>query len=324
MLRPNYPASYDRHRPYRYWRQDIPREKQNFGDYLTELLLDRLFVNPVFPADAYHLLGSVISQHWIEHSLWSVEADAGLVAFWLCGLRDAQGLAPEAKDRARFFGVRGPLTRDALGLAQDTVLGDPGLLVPIIYPVRRPSVARGSLCIPHFNDPISDEAALATTGAESVARPAIRGGEKSLLKMIRTIAQSGFVLSGALHGAILACAYNVPFAFLDTGFVDIPFKWQDFAAAVGITCEFVRTVEEGQRWYQDVFVSNYRPLPLAPMLAVSPLAVRHGAIVAALCRDGLLSPRARNRVISALKHSPVDNQGFIESNQAAFIESRRK
>jgi hypothetical protein len=31
-------------------------------------------------------------------------------------------------------------------------------------------------------------------------------------------------LAGALHGAIIACAYRVPFAYYDSGKIDLPFK----------------------------------------------------------------------------------------------------
>ena len=322
MNRSAYPRSYDRKRPVRYWRQDIPHEKQNFGDYLSELFVDRIFVNPSFPADAYHLIGSVISDHWIEHSLWSVGAEAGTVAFWLCGLRDEQGLSPEARRKAAFFGARGPMTRDALGLPKTTVLGDPGFLTPLACPAarRRASVARRSLCIPHFVDPIDDEAALAATGADFVLRPGIDGRESALVGMIDAIANADFVLTGALHGAIIACAYGALFAFFEDGFVDTPFKWRDFSDSIGVPCDFVRSVEQGREWHREAFLPKHKRPQLTPMLAIAPFAARHTIMIAALREDGVLSPQASHEVMSLMRSRGVDDPDSIRRAQLTLLD----
>ena len=102
---------------------------QNFGDYLPELLAKSLLMHPRVDADVYRLIGSVIDPSWIRRDLRrSVGIERGTVAFWCCGMRDATPLDARTRALSRFFGVRGPRTRAALGLGTDTVMGDPGLL----------------------------------------------------------------------------------------------------------------------------------------------------------------------------------------------------
>ena len=305
--------------PVRYWLQEVPDKPQNFGDYLTEMLLDRLFVLPVYPADAYHLIGSVITESQMRRDLKAlgIPADTGLVAFWGCGLRDAQPLSPWAMKHARFFGVRGPLSRDGLGLPQDTVLGDPGLLVPLLHSV--PRRRRGVLCIVHMLDPKPDAEIQRETGADRVVRAAIPGNQAALCSFLEMIANASFVLSGALHGAIVACAYSVPFAYYDSGYVDVPFKWHDFAASVGIPCRFAKTASEGRALYQEELAPAYTPLPMVPLLAVAPFAVRHGMLLKAMHHDGHVSVAALRRLLAALREQGVDSPHLIDEAQATWL-----
>ncbi|GJD56738.1 hypothetical protein [Methylobacterium dankookense] len=82
------------------------------------------------------------------------------------------------------------------------------------------------------------------------------------------------MLAGSLHAAIVACAYDVPFGYLDTGFVDIPFKWRDFSALVGIGTSFCDCVADARAIYEQVNRPRLRKPPLLPMLAVAPFSVR--------------------------------------------------
>ena len=125
--------------PVRYWRHKGPGGLQNFGDYLTELFLAEMLALPRCPADAFHLIGSVIHEPRLYRTLGEVGADPATakVAFWGCGLRSETPLSAVARERCVFLGVRGPLTRDVLGLPADTVLGDPGLLLPLLQPAPR-------------------------------------------------------------------------------------------------------------------------------------------------------------------------------------------
>jgi hypothetical protein len=165
-------------------------------------------------------------------------------------------------------------------------MGDPGLLAPLILPRRRSSAdAAYPICVPHILDPITDEQIVRLTGVPTIVRPGIPASEAALVEVIDEIAHASFVLAGSLHAAILAAAYGVPFAFLDTGHVDVPFKWRDFAASVAIQPVFVRNMSEGLELYQDAHVKTIQLPKLRPILDVCPFGVRASALVHATAID---------------------------------------
>jgi hypothetical protein len=265
-----------------YWRKGL--RTQNFGDFLSELLVrafssaglwDRRCGRPRREYDVIHLIGSVIAdiniQNDLEHAGFGADP---AIAFWGCGKRDAAAIPNELLERCRFLGVRGPLTRDALGLAAGTPMGDPALLLPIIHKPRPSAVGAGKIiCMPHFLEPLPEEELIKRTGAEVILRPNIAPDMETLLGLVDALATARFVLAGALHAAIVACAFGRPFAFFDSGYIDVPFKWEDFAASVNIPCRFARSVAEGIEIYQMEIRGNYFALPLEPILAGAPIVL---------------------------------------------------
>lgn len=276
---------------------------QNFGDYLPELLAKEFFLHPRVDADLYRLIGSVIESSWVLRDLrHHVGTTSGRIAYWGCGMRDERPLDARARSMCSFFGVRGPRTREVLGLPESTVLGDPGLLAPLFHvPAPAPATAGRVVCIPHIHDPKSDAELLAISGAEVVLRPQIDASEAALRRILDQIAGARFVLTASLHGAIVACAYRVPFAFWDNGHVDIVFKWQDFAGSVGIPATFVSRADQGQALYDEVLAPALRRPPMTPILDVCPFAICPQVLVQALMHDGRLAPQATpHEVIDAL------------------------
>jgi hypothetical protein len=151
-------------------------------------------------------------------------------------------------------------------------MGDPALLLPIIHKPRPSAVGAGKIiCMPHFLEPLPEEELIRRTGAEVILRPNIAPDMETLLGLVDALATARFVLAGALHAAIVACAFGRPFAFFDSGYIDVPFKWEDFAASVNIPCRFVRSAAEGTVLYETQIRGNYRALPLEPILACAPI-----------------------------------------------------
>ena len=250
-------------------------EVQNFGDFLTTFLYDSLAAGIRIRGDGYRLLGSAISDRIVRDDLCRLgEWENGRIVFWCCGLRDENPLQPVSLARSVFCGVRGPLTRAALGLPLSTPLGDPALLLPAIYNTRESLRTKGkTICVPHFQDKLSDEKLLAMTGADIIVRPSIPASAEALTEIIDDIASASFVLAGSLHAAIVACAYEVPFCYFDSGWVDIPFKWRDFSASINIGTYFVRTLVEGRKTYETLMLPALRKPPLFPILAATPFCV---------------------------------------------------
>jgi glycosyltransferase involved in cell wall biosynthesis len=268
-----------------YWRRED--SLQNLGDFLSELFVQRIAAAPLTRYARLRLVGSVLSDFVIRTDLQAGQAGAdGRVGYWGCGLRDDEPIDAALRHRFRCHGVRGPLTRDILGLPADTPLGDPGLLVPLLHAVRTvPGMAEQTICVPHINDGSSDRRLLARTGAHAVIRAAVPRSLEALLETIDTIASAEFVLAGALHAAIIAAAYGRPFAYYDSGAIDLPFKWRDFAASVGVPVVFVPTVSEGRCVWRTEIEPALRLPPLAPLLAVFPGEVRGGLLEAAWAWD---------------------------------------
>ena len=219
------------------------------------------------------------------------------VDVWGCGWGgervDAQWLT-----NVNFHAVRGPRTVREFGLAPDIPLGDPALLLPKLCP--HPIFAhKRTLVIPHFlrTFEISSLARCQQSGCDELlstqvvrswlAPQGILPPEAlSLLRAkfqlgieiptpwqaIDRIAGASFVLTGSLHGAILAQAYGVPWAAYNDGYVNLPEKWVDWGEYLGVPIEFATTLEQGQQWWERSG-QHGRVRPLYPLMAAFPLPV---------------------------------------------------
>jgi len=198
-------------------------------------------------------------------------------------------------EKVQIHAVRGPLTHKRFNLGPQVPMGDPGLLVPWLCPTDL-NIHERTLIIPHFRRTynLSAQERCNRTGCDQLMPTQVRYEElpnaqrkvRSHLEMIygRTllsidtptleealslIAGASFVLTGSLHGAILAQAYGVPWAAYYDGYVDTLPKWYDFAAYLGIDLDFVRTLNEGQKWW-DAYGRHGKIRDLRPLLAAFP------------------------------------------------------
>ena len=263
--------------------------EQNFGDFLSAYLRDRIFLPIGVRAGQFRLIGSAIADFIVKEVAAPADADPldRRVAFWGCGMRDPTSLTRASRDQTIICGVRGPLSRDALRLPADTPMVDPGLLMPALYtPAPCPQTAGRSVAIPHFHDRRDSALLLGMAGADLVLRPNLANDTSAMLAIVDAIAAADFVLSASLHGAIIAAAYGVKFAYWDNGHLDLPFKWDDFAASVAIPSVFAATVAEGRRVHADMIAPALRLPALWPLLAVAPLAVRPEAALAVATYEG--------------------------------------
>ncbi|MGO1392931.1 polysaccharide pyruvyl transferase family protein [Agrococcus casei] len=135
--------------------------------------------------------------------------------------------------------VRGPKTRQALmnrGIAAPEVYGDPGLLLPDLFPVTKmwaKTKRHGIAIVPNFND-----------AHEFAAMPGFVNPLAPLWEVIRHIAQSEFVIASSLHGIIVAEALGVPVRPLGSR-AEALFKYDDYALGTGReSLEIVETVDE--------------------------------------------------------------------------------
>lgn len=293
----------------------------NFGDYLTDFLARQALITPLVPADLYRLIGSAISAPLIRDDFARLGTKSLRIAYWGCGARDQEPLPPDLLEACELYGVRGPLSRDLLGLPSDTPLGDPGLLMPLLHSPRPSARTSGRVaCMAHFYERDQVEALATAAGGAVTLSPAVSSDDE-LRVLIDDIASADFLLTGSLHGAIIAAAYGRPFAFWDTGFIDIPFKWRDFAASIGIEMPFCTTLEEGLSAYGAI-AGDIRLPDLAPILGCCPFGVRPSLLIKALASDMQMPHEEARRWLDAAENLAQSRLSWGEAAREAAHRAR--
>jgi hypothetical protein len=260
-----------------FWRQN--KEIGNFGDSLT-LLYEKYMVDHYHDdhPTSLHLVGSVITENHIGKIMHHAKRHdrPPRAVFWGCGKKNGDPLSPQQQAICTFHGVRGLLSRDALQLPRTTPLGDTALLLPRFYQPAPDMVTSGkTVWVPHFNNPDPSPEEMDRSPDPILVRPAMPNDAASVERLVGAIASARFVMANAMHAAIVALAYGVPFAFWDGAKIDHPFKWADFASGVGFDLPFVQTQAQGLAAYDRARPDRaYAEMDLAPLLAVAPFAVR--------------------------------------------------
>lgn len=299
--------------------------KQNFGDYLPVLFVEKAFASARVEADIYFLIGSCIESNWIRSEMHLVRGAApACAAYWCCGMRNATPLDEDVMSMCSFFGVRGKLTRDALGLPASTALGDPGLLVPLMHDCNIHEATQGkTICVPHFQDVRTDEEIEVVSGADIVVRPVVDGNIEALETVIDKIASADFVLAGSLHAGIIACAYNVPFAFWKNGHADISFKYSDFSSSINVPFRFCATADEAKSYYEREVRHVIEKPKLSRILDVCPYNVRLPIKLKGMLYDGLIDIHSYESLLGSIDGLVSDTDEVIESANVSAMKWRR-
>ena len=258
-----------------YWRSECP--VLNLGDYLTEVLIK---------AFGYAFLGyeSAVKEHRLGEFETCLFAVGSLLDSTWCGRvkmkKSVWGSGDWGDPRftrshwqdCAIHAVRGPLTVRRLGLPDATPTGDPALLLPLLFPLSRQSDA-GVISIPHFHTRSAFSASvLASAGASRLVDIAV--SRPDFLSRIQSLVDAEFVLTGSLHGAIIAQAYGRPWALcLPPGVRhDKPGKWEDWFAWLGLEPASCRDYEEGRRWWR-AHGSRGTVKDLRPMMRALPFPI---------------------------------------------------
>ena len=224
---------------------------ENLGDLLapvvTQWMLHRLGLDlSREAAKPCHLMtiGSVLGLGVFDAVIWG----SGVNSFAHVGRVTTQKGYRKLDIRA----VRGPITAQVLrenGYTCPQIYGDPAILLPLIYPGRRPEKKKKYVVIDHYMK-------RKTTGDD---RLSIRTGDYRTF--LDKILEAEVVYSSSLHGIILAESYGVPSVFLRQGMEEesiLPaitatvtrFDGMDYRSIVSVPSEEdkkLRRVEEGAR-----------------------------------------------------------------------------
>lgn len=254
----------------------------NFGDEIGGLL--KAFASPaglstLLAEDTrFFLLGSVINESWLKETVSQVGAEQ--VFYWGCGFR-GERIAPELLKDVTISGVRGFETQRYLAQhgIQTEAVGDTALLLPLLF--DKPTKKGGSIFIPHILDEKRHFYKAEDLGVDDIIQPDT-GSEDEVIEMIRRIAGARFVLSGAMHAGIVACAYDVPFAFYGSSRRDSPVKYVDFLSIFGrdLYPRFVTNAREGRAWHRKN-ARRLKRVSLLRILKAAPFPVRRKYLNAA-------------------------------------------
>lgn len=207
-----------------WWR---PKRFRNFGDELGGFILDRLGIDyQLAEKDASDLIvvGSTLDR---MPTGWR-----GTVAG--AGNKHETSIVDLAG--CRVLALRGRLTAaNVTGLDAQPVLGDPGLLAPLL--IDRPPIKHEVGIVPHWSD---TELAQRFEGhVIDVKQPPAT--------VIAEIASCERIVSSSLHGVVVADSYRIPRrAELPARATEKPaqeggdFKWRDYASIYNTTPRFRR------------------------------------------------------------------------------------
>ncbi len=218
----------------------------NLGDILSPVLLKELGVPTVHVGRAsvarILVIGSILSFVQAHHMVWGT---------------GAMHQTDRPHRKARYFAVRGPLTREVVLKAGGECperYGDPALLLPKIYaPPVTPVHELG--VVPHYRDKRGLEE------AKMLGLPVVWPLNKNPLKVVDQLRQCKAIVSSSLHGIVIAHAYGIPAAWLASDKLNGDgIKFRDHAAVAGVELLPYATIAEA------VPVAPSVPIDTVPLL----------------------------------------------------------
>lgn len=202
------------------------------------------------------------------------------------GYRDIE---PDARRDWRFHMVRGPLTAARLGLDPAVAVTDPALLLAALPWPASPRRHRVAYMPHHHGAAAGPWAEIAGEAGLAYIDP--RWGPMRCLHEIRA---SELLVTEAMHGAIVADAFGIPWIPVKLYPWVLDFKWHDWCATIGVDHAFER------------------PLPWSAMREVTPTRdIAHAAYRWTRRRSAALSLRLVARARPRLSAEGV-RTGLIE------------
>lgn len=196
------------------------RDRPNFGDELNDLLWPEYF-GPFLREDddtIFAAIGTVLSP--------ALGKDRPVIVFGSgCGYDPLPALGANW----RFYFVRGPLSAKLLRLDRHLAITDPAILLA----EKRPKVETGPTVsfIPHWETSLTPlwRSACQLAGIQYIDPLA------PVPEVCDQLARSAVVIAEAMHGAIVADAFRVPWIPALTSSRFNLFKWQDWGASLGVS-----------------------------------------------------------------------------------------
>lgn len=220
----------------------------NFGDELNLYLWQHLLPEGFFdddPSTLFFGIGTLLNARWVPGAQRRIVAGSG------AGI----GQPPAIDASWTILAVRGPLTARAIGIDEALAITDPALLVRHVWPHGievDPSVAPLSsgrpgrvrprataptkqfdvAYIPHFAEACINGAAWREVCADLGVH--YIDPTEPVDVVLNAVLASRHLLTEAMHGAIVADAYRVPWTSIRTHKDINDAKWSDWALSMGV------------------------------------------------------------------------------------------
>ncbi len=150
----------------------------------------------------------------------------------------AYGRTPEVNEFFDFACVRGPLTARALDLPDTTVVTDGALLLNSLDRKETLATASTPVFVPHMSS-IGGDGRWHEVAAEAGLRM-VNPCTADALSVVDQIRSAPLVLAEAMHGAIVADTFGVPWVPIVTNSTINRFKWTDWCLSMGLDYDPVR------------------------------------------------------------------------------------
>jgi len=198
-----------------------PDNKINFGDDLNPWLWNNLY-SDIFDNDADNIfvgIGTLLNNN--------IPVEPRKIVF-SSGVGYGNNKPPVIDDLWKIYCVRGPLSAKALGLEINKGIIDGAYLLKNIvksFPKKRYKFSY----IPHFHSANSHYEALCERLGIKYINPS-----QSIENTLDDILSSEIIFCEAMHGAIVADCFNIPWVPIRTNNKILGFKWEDWCQSIDI------------------------------------------------------------------------------------------
>ena len=193
----------------------------NFGDLITPLLLTHYGFTPILRST--NKCNFVSTGSILEH----LHNDYSGIIFGSGLIKNKQ----QRFEKAKIIGVRGKLTKQLLGISEDIILGDPGLLASrFVHNNTNKKYALG--IVPHYMD--IDNQIINNIKSKFKQNVSIINVKKKPELVFNEINNCEHIISSSLHGIITADSLNIPSAWviLSGKVAGSGFKFYDYHSAI--------------------------------------------------------------------------------------------
>jgi len=203
-----------------YWNDTQKCRQGNFGDQLNVWLWPKLIPEIINTKDQslFVGIGTLLNT--------SLPVNQKLAVF---GSGVGYGDLPEIQDIWRIYCVRGPRTASALNLDPQLAITDAALLTRLCYQPKSIDNNYGKQVafMPHWQTPM----VIWRQACEELEITFIDPGE-SVDNVLYKISNAKYVLTEAMHGAIIADSLRIPWAAISTRPSINTFKWLDWCESM--------------------------------------------------------------------------------------------